>query len=323
MQVSVRTQLTIIVASVIPFAILAVAIVVDGGPGGNTMSVFDPANVAEGGSIFNGLLFAILMFVGFELAAALGEETAEPARSIPIAIIATIGIVGVLYVVTQYVGTIGSGGPDELPFDFAVLAEVYVGRWLGILVELAVILDIVAVGIGFAAATSRGLFTVARDGLLPRALTAVNRRDVPTTATLTVGAAGLAVIVDRARRLRHGRRRGVPRRVHDVPRDLDDRRLRDQRRLRAAGDRRHRLLLATGATTGGRRGRAWSDWRRPPIGVAAQFIDATAPVGDARWGRHLGILVLAAVAVWVGACMATRPAAVAAVGERAVRHGAP
>ena len=158
-QVSVRTQLTIIIASLVPFLILAVAIVADGGPGGNTTSVFDPGNVAEGGSIFNGLLFAILMFVGFELAAALGEETAEPARSIPVAIIATIVIVGVFYVITQYVGTIGSGGPDAIPFDFAALGEEYVGRWLGILVELAVILDILAVGIGFAAATSRGLFT--------------------------------------------------------------------------------------------------------------------------------------------------------------------
>ena len=34
-------------------------------------------------------------------------------------------------------------------------------------------------------------------------------------------------------------------------------------------------------------------------GVAAQFIDATAPVGDARWGRHLGLVVLGVVVVWV------------------------
>ena len=66
-------------------------------------------------------------------------------------------IVGVFYVITQYVGTIGSGGPNEIPFDFAALGEEYVGRWLGILVELAVILDILAVGIGFAAATSRAV----------------------------------------------------------------------------------------------------------------------------------------------------------------------
>ena len=110
------------------------------------------------------------MFVGFELAAALGEETADPARSIPTAIIATILICGLFYVLTQYVGAIGSGGPEDLAFDFAVLADHYVGGWLGTLVELAVLLDIVAVGIGFTAGTSRGLFTLARDGLLPSRL---------------------------------------------------------------------------------------------------------------------------------------------------------
>ena len=56
-------------------------------------------------------------------------------------------------------------------------------------------------------------------------------------------------------------------------------------------------------------------------GVAAQFIDATAPVGDARWGRHLGLVVLGVVVVWVVASVTTRPAAIEAVGERAVRHG--
>ena len=54
---------------------------------------FNPSNVAEGGSVFKGLLFGILMFVGFELAAALGEETADPKRSIPIAVLSTILIV--------------------------------------------------------------------------------------------------------------------------------------------------------------------------------------------------------------------------------------
>src|SRR5829696_5950436 len=194
-QVSVRTQLSIIGLSLVPFVILTVAVIADGGPNGHTADVFNPSTVAAGGSILDGLLFAILMFVGFELAAALGEETADPARSIPTAILATILICGFFYVVTQYVGAIGSGGPEDVPFDFAALADQYVGGWLGTMIELAVLLDVLAVGIGFTAATSRGLFTLARDGLLPSRLTAVNGRDVPTTATLAVGAVAAAVVV--------------------------------------------------------------------------------------------------------------------------------
>ena len=81
----------IIVASLIPFLILIVS---DRDRrrrrAGNSVSSFNPSNVAEGGSVFKGLLFAILMFVGFELAAALGEETKDPKKSIPTAVLATI-----------------------------------------------------------------------------------------------------------------------------------------------------------------------------------------------------------------------------------------
>ena len=69
-QVSVRTQLTIIGLSLVPFIILIVAILADGGPNGISLDSFNPSNVVAPGSVFKGLLFAILMFVGFELAAA-------------------------------------------------------------------------------------------------------------------------------------------------------------------------------------------------------------------------------------------------------------
>lgn len=320
-QVSVRTQLAIIIASAVPFLILTIAIIIDGGPSGNTTSVFNPDSVAEGGSIFKGLLFAILLFVGFELAAALGEETERPARSIPIAIIATIVICGVFYTVTQYVGTIGSGGPNALPFDFAVLGEFYVARWLGVLVELAIILDILAVGIGFAAGTSRGLFTLARDGLLPSRLSAVNRADVPTTASLTVGAIGLAVIVVGLVVYGTAATDGLPDVFNEflVTTTLGGFVISIVYVLVAVGGivyftTRDRL---PGAVVAGLVGLATAG-----AGVAAQFVDGTAPLADALWGRHLGLVVLGLVAVWLAFSIATRPAAVNAAGDLATVHEA-
>ncbi len=325
-QVSVRTQLLIIIVSLVPFLILAVAIILEGGTTGNTVSVFNPDNIAEGGSVFKGLLFAILMFVGFELAGALGEETERPQRSIPIAIIATILIVGAFYALTQYVGTIGSGGPDELPFDFAVLGETYVDRWLGVLIELAVILDILAVGIGFTAATSRGLFTLARDGLLPARLAAVNRADVPTVATYTVGAIALAVIV-------------IGLFVYGTGAPVDD-----TGAIIGPPDALNTFFVTStigafvicivyvlvavggityfafresvpGAVLAGLVGLVTA-----AAGVAAQFIDGTAPVGDALWGRHLGLVLVAVVAVWLIVNIIVNPARVAAAGDHARRY---
>lgn len=318
-QVSVRTQLAIIIVSIVPFLVLVIAVIADGGPGGNTVSVFDPTNVAEGGSVFKGLLFGILMFVGFELAAALGEETEHPRRSIPIAIVATILIIGVFYALTQYIGTIGSGGPDEVPFDFAAMGEYYVGRWLSVLIELAVILDILAVGIGFTAATSRGLFTLARDGLLPSRMAAVNRADVPTVATYTVGGLGLAVIVIGLLVYGTSATDGLPDVFNEftVTSTIGAFVIAIVYVLLCVGGIRYfaTRVVRPAAVVAGLIGLVTA-----AAGVGAQFIEGTAPVGDALWGRHLGLVVLALVAIWLVACVVSRPAAVDAAGDRAIVH---
>ena len=165
-RISVKAQLVLIVLSVIPFLILAVKVIADGGPNGNSLDSFNPSNVAEGGSVFKGLLFAILMFIGFELAAALGEETKDPKRSIPKAVVATILIVGAFYLITQYTLAIGA---TDTATDFVPMAELYLNHFFAVWIDLAILLDILAVGIGFQLAAARGLFTLARDGLLPEA----------------------------------------------------------------------------------------------------------------------------------------------------------
>jgi len=55
-------------------------------------------------------------------------------------------------------------------------------------------------------------------------------------------------------------------------------------------------------------------------GVAAQFIEGTAPVGDALWGRHLGLVLIAVVLLWLIVNIVARPRQVAAAGNRARRY---
>src|SRR6476619_196926 len=321
-QVSVRTQLTIIGVSVIPFLILIVAVLMDGGPNGLSLESFNPANVAEDGSVFKGLLFGILMFVGFELAAALGEETSDPKRSIPITVLSTILIVAVFYLITQYVGVIGSGGTT---FDFAALGEEYVGRWLSVLIELAVLLDIVAVGIGFQAAVSRGLFTLARDGLLPRPLATTNRRNVLQNAQITIFVVTAVVIFIALAKYGTG--------ALFAP---DGSVIFPEEAFWA-------FLIAS--TVGGfiiciiyailclAALRMFFSTKQvlgivagivglviAVLGVAAQFIEGTAPTGDAKWGRTLGVIGIIVVALWLVLNMATRPQAVERAGEHTLHH---
>ena len=308
-QVSVKAQLAIIIASAIPFVILFFAVVADGGPNGNSLSSLNPGDIAEGGSIFKGILFAILMFVGFEWSAALGEETENPKHSIPRAVLATILICAAFYAVTQY--TVNVGG-----LDFVPLATDLVGSWLATLIELAILLDILAVGVGITAAASRGYFTIARDHLLPGALTRTNAKDVPIVATLMVFGSMLLVLVITLIKYGTDEVEGFPNAFNMFL-------------IRAVTGGMlicaiYMLLCLGGLKT------LSSDPRSIVAGVigvvaaaggiAAQFVEGTAPVGDALWGRHLGLILIGLVAAWLGYNMSTRRADVDAAASHTIHH---
>jgi amino acid transporter len=316
--VSVRAQLVLVVLSVIPFIVLFIKVVIDGGPEGNSLKSFRPGNIAEGGSVFKGLLFAILMFIGFELAAALGEETKDPRRSIPIAVVATVLIVGAFYLITQY--TLAVGATPEA-FDFVPMAELYLNRFFAVWIDLAILLDILAVGIGFELAASRGLFTLARDGLLPAPLAKVNRRQLPANATLVVLV--VTVVAVFVGFWRYGT-------------DLID---------PATGDVFFNwqifngfliasriggflicivyVLLCVGALRKFAMNRA-VDLVAAIIGLVtvllaiySQFWEDTAPVGSELWGRHLSLILVAITLIWT---FSRKREAIEIVGQHTMHH---
>ncbi len=90
-RIAVRAMLTFAAVSFIPMLILAVVIVAKGGDSGITLSVFNPSETSwfgvTGGGVLGGVLLGILLFVGFEAAASIGEESHDPHRSIPRAVL--------------------------------------------------------------------------------------------------------------------------------------------------------------------------------------------------------------------------------------------
>jgi len=186
-RLTTRVQLILSALSAIPLLILAIAIIAHGGDGGNTLQAFNPANVPSvptsvpAAGIFPGILFAILLFVGFETSAVLGEETIEPKRSIPRAVVGTVVITGLFYLLMIYASDIGYGlgnsakwASDPAPLD--TLATRYVGSWLAVLVDIAVLFDALVVMSAFMATTSRGMFALARHELLPSPLARISTR---------------------------------------------------------------------------------------------------------------------------------------------------
>jgi amino acid transporter len=206
-RLTTRVQLTLSAISVIPLLILAVVIIAHGGDSGNTLQAFNPASVpatptsVPAAGIFPGILFAITLFIGFETSASLGEETRDPRRSIPRAVIGTIIITGIFYLLMIYASDIGFGlgnsakwASDPAPLD--TLATRYVGSWLAVLVDIAVLFDALVVMSAFMATTSRGMFALARHALLPSPLARISARfRTPLGGIITVSVVALLVLI--------------------------------------------------------------------------------------------------------------------------------
>ena len=59
--------------------------------------------------MLGGILLGILLFVGFEAAASIGEESEDPHRSIPRALIGTVAVAAAFFVFMSYAFSIGYG----------------------------------------------------------------------------------------------------------------------------------------------------------------------------------------------------------------------
>jgi amino acid transporter len=180
--VGIRAIVTAAVLSLIPFVVIAVAVIAQGGVDGNTFAVLEPGQTSWNAA-FHGMLFAIALFIGFETVATLGEEARLPRRSIPFAMLASIVLCAGFYLLVTYTGAIGfgkaalarnawfaSGNP------FGELGQRYVGQALGPIVNLTIVIDLFSVCVAFMLAASRVLMTLARDRLLPRGVARTSAR---------------------------------------------------------------------------------------------------------------------------------------------------
>ena len=149
----------------------------------NTLNVFLPG--ADGvRPAFQGMIFCLLAFIGFEAAAPLGEETREPRRTIPRAVIWSAVLIGLFYVFNYYAATVFFG-PDKMtefytfnggdPWGY--MAEQVLPGIGGLLIIFAILNSSLANANSGATAATRTLFAMGRVRLLPHWFAAVNSGD--------------------------------------------------------------------------------------------------------------------------------------------------
>ena len=119
-----------------------------------------------------GMVFSILCFAGFEGAATLGEETVNPRRNIPIALLGTVLFSGIFFVFVAYCEVIGYGpngikalGSSEAPLNDLALR--FASPHLAIALDLAAAASCFSGILGGLAAAARVLFALGRAGLSP------------------------------------------------------------------------------------------------------------------------------------------------------------
>ncbi|MCW2786849.1 MAG: putative amino acid permease [Marmoricola sp.] len=137
----------------------------------------------------SGIVFS---YLGFRQGIELAGETDNPKRNVPIAVVGSVLITGVIYILLQvaFIGSLNpatlahSGSWSKLAFtnDFGPLAALATALglgWLAVLLYIDAIVSPGDTGLIYTTITSRISFAMARNGNAPRILERTNENGVP------------------------------------------------------------------------------------------------------------------------------------------------
>jgi amino acid transporter len=181
--------------------LLIVFVLAKGGPEAPSAAPFsfDSVFLSDGaGTLF---LLAFGAYIGFEGTAIYAEEAKSPERTIPFATYTAIGFLAAFYAFSYWVVIYGYGvdgavaaasGDDFFTMVFAQ-ADQYVGGGLVTAMQLLIVTSMLACTIAFHNACTRYLFSLGRNGVLPRALARTHpRMRSPHIASMVLSVVTLA-----------------------------------------------------------------------------------------------------------------------------------
>jgi amino acid transporter len=188
---------------------------------------FHSSNFSAGGGFFvhgaafksiliaiptGGIVFSLL---GFEQAVQLGGESANPKRDLPRAVIGSILIGAVIYIMVQ-VAFIGALNPALLAHGstwaslatakspmatelqrapFYAVASVAGLAWLAFILRIDAIISPGGTGLIYLTSASRISFGLAKNGYIPTAFSTISRRKVPAFGVIITGLLGLLFLL--------------------------------------------------------------------------------------------------------------------------------
>ncbi|MBV7275179.1 amino acid permease [Clostridiaceae bacterium UIB06] len=158
--------------------------------GGNFTPMF-PTEVTTS-SFASTAILIFFAFTGFEAIAVAAEDMENPKKNLPLAILITMVLVSIIYILVQVVaiGTLGAKlAASTTPV--ADSANTFLGGFGGLLVTIGTLVSIGGINIAESFIIPRSAVALADDGLLPRSIAKKNKAGTPyiaiiVTAVLTI-----------------------------------------------------------------------------------------------------------------------------------------
>ncbi|MCW1959252.1 MAG: APC family permease [Mycobacterium sp.] len=182
-----------LVTEIVMLSLLALSVLVTGGgpqgwsPGSlNPLNAFhnlsgsvvgaDGSTIAVAGSAGVGLFFAFWSWVGFESSAMYGEESKNPKKIIPIAVISSVVGIGIFYVLISWLAIVGTGPANAVALaqDPATAGDIFfgpaganLGAWSVCLFKILLMTGSFACGMAFHNCAARYIYAIGRENVIP------------------------------------------------------------------------------------------------------------------------------------------------------------
>lgn len=165
----------LIVEVLIIFA-LCVAVILQGGSSGQMPEAFSTSQWSTSPAVGVGFFLAFWSWIGFETTAIYGEETMDPKRAVPRATYIAVLSLGIFYTLAAYAGLLGFGADSTTKAGKLVdqyyfqLADIYTFHGVRVVMDFLVVTSFFACSFAFHNNATRYIYSMGRDGILPRAL---------------------------------------------------------------------------------------------------------------------------------------------------------
>ena len=137
-------------------------------------------------------------YLGFAQVATVAGDLKNPGRNLPLAMVGSVLVVGVLYVATIFVATSAFGSPRLAAFGETAIVEVaraFVGPLGAIAILVAGLLATVSSANASILSTSRAVFAISKDALVPHQASRLNLRYGTPHVALAMAGGPVLVLV--------------------------------------------------------------------------------------------------------------------------------